>query len=171
MSCHSPSESDGTDQTNAVERTDALERTDAVERTDALERTKARTNAVEQLKAAIKTGDYTDPLWNCVKEWQGVEFKTLGRGKAHTGSVPFTYELKVSSRTGLETSELIISTREKGKTITRSSVELALERYLELMAECGYVKGPKSAGQVFGASYLYAVFLAWKIIRDKPVEI
>ena len=84
---------------------------------------------------------------------------------------PFTYELKVSSRTGLETSELIISTREKGKTITRSSVELALERYLELMAECGYVKGPKSAGQVFGASYLYAVFLAWKIIRDKPVEI
>ena len=78
--------------------------------------------------------------------------------------------MRVSNRTGLETDELIISTREKGKSITRSSVELALSRYLAVQEEKGYVKGPKSAGQIFGGSYLYSVFLAWQIIRDKPEE-
>ena len=79
----------------------------------------------------------------------------------------FTYEVKISSRTGLATDELIISTRTDGKTITRSSVELALERYLAIQEEHGFVKDPKAAGQIFGASYLYAMFLKWGIIRGK----
>ena len=129
---------------------------------------KARTDAINTLKNAIKAGEWKEPLWNCIKLHQGVEYRTAGRGKMHTGSTAFRYVLKVSSRTGKETSELIISTREAGKTITRSSVELALSRYLAVQDECGYVKGPKSAGQVFGSSYLYSVFVSWGVILDSP---
>ena len=93
-------------------------------------------------------------------EWSGAVFSQVG------GVV--TYQLKVSSRTGEATDELIISTREAGKTVTRSSVELALERFLEVQKECGYVKGPKAAGQIFGGSYLYSVFLAWGVIKCSP---
>ena len=119
---------------------------------------------------AVDGVSWREALWKAIELFQGFEFVTAGRGKNRTGATAFTYELKRSSRTGEETSEMLISTREKGKSITRSSVELALSRYLEVMERDGYVRGPKSAGQVFGASYLYAVFLAWRIIRDKPEE-
>lgn len=128
-----------------------------------------RSAAVEALKQCIRAGQsWHEALWNCVREWQGVEFKTVGRGRNHTGSTAFTYELKRSSRTGKETSELIISTREAGKTITRSSVELALSRFLSIQQDAGFVKGPKAAGQIFGGSYLYAVFVAWGVISSSP---
>ena len=119
---------------------------------------------------AVDGVSWREALWKAIELFQGFEFVTAGRGRNRTGATAFKYELKRSSRTGEETSELIISTRERGKTVTRSSVELALSRYLAVQDECGYVRGPKSAGQVFGGSYLYAVFLAWRIIRDKPEE-
>lgn len=123
--------------------------------------------AVNTLKKVIKAGiPWKEPLWTCVRLWQGEEFRTAGRGKMHPGSTAFTYVLKVSSRTGEETGELIISTRKQAKTITRSSVELAFERCIKVQNECGYVKGPKSAGQIFGGSYLYAMFIAWGVITD-----
>ena len=128
----------------------------------------SRAAAVEALKNAIKAGEWKAALWNCIKLYQNQPFKTLGRGKAHTGSTVFTYQLKVSSRTGLETDELIISTRAAGKTVTRSSVELALERFLAVQEEKGYVKGPKSAGQIFGASYQYGMFIKWGVIKSAP---
>ena len=119
---------------------------------------------------AVDGVSWREALWKAIELFQGFEFVTAGRGRNRTGATAFKYELKRSSRTGEETSELIISTRAAGKTVTRSSVELALSRYLAVQDECGYVRGPKSAGQVFGGSYLYAVFLAWRIIRDKPEE-
>ena len=138
------------------------------------ERESKRKGAVEKLVAAIKDGQEwrgsDGALWSCIAAWAGQRFTTSGRGKEHRGAVEFTYEIKISSRTGEKTDELIISTRPDGKTITRSSVELALERYLAVQEECGYVKGPKAAGQIFGASYLYAVFLKWGIITDSPVS-
>lgn len=96
--------------------------------------------------------------------WQGEEFRTAGRGKLHSGSTVFTYELKKSSRNGLETGELIISGR-NGKTVTRSSVELAMVNAIEEMRKMGYVSGSKKLGG-FGSSYLYAMFLEWGVITD-----
>ncbi|MBO5550682.1 MAG: hypothetical protein J5966_01880, partial [Lachnospiraceae bacterium] len=64
--------------------------------------------------------------------------------------------------------ELLISTKEAGKTVTRSSVELAFRRYINVQQDKGYVKGPKAAGQIFGGSYLYAMFLEWGVIRNVP---
>ena len=34
------------------------------------------------------------------------------------------------------------------------------------MSERGYVKGPKKLGQIFGGSYLYAMFIKWGVISD-----
>ena len=110
---------------------------------------------------------WREALWRCVVLFQGYEFMTAGRGRKHAGSTAFTYKLKVSSRTGELTDEMVISSR-SGKTVTRSSVELALEKYLQVMDEKGYVKGPKSAGEIFGASYLYGIFLRWGVITDEP---
>lgn len=64
----------------------------------------------------------------------------------------------------------IISTRPEGKTITRSSVELAFKNALSVQRRDGCVKGPKACGQIFGISYLYAIFLRWGIITDVPVS-
>lgn len=127
-----------------------------------------KVEAVEALRSAIEQkNDWRGSdglLWKTVTLHAGEMFTTAGRGRNHSGAVEFTYEVKISSRTGLATDELIISTRPDGKTITRSSVELALERYLKIQEEQGLVKGPKAAGQIFGASYLYAMFLKWGII-------
>lgn len=60
--------------------------------------------------------------------------------------------------------ELVIDRKEK--TITRNMVLLAYEKALELMETEGYVSGPKKLG-VFGASYLYPVFLELGICRRK----
>ncbi|MBO6148242.1 MAG: hypothetical protein J6O55_02755, partial [Lachnospiraceae bacterium] len=105
-------------------------------------------------------------LWTCVRLWQGKEFRTAGRGKMHSGSTAFTYSLKKSSRTGEENAELVISTKKQSKTVTRSSVELAFTNALKEMSECGFVKGPKKLGQIFGGSYLYAMFIRWGVITD-----
>ena len=123
--------------------------------------------ALSSLKSTIESGgEWKESLWTCVRLWQGEEFRTAGRGKTHSGSTAFTYTLKVSSRNGLETGELVISGR-NGKTVTRSSVELAFTNALKEMSECGYVKGPKKLGQIFGGSYLYAMFIAWGVITDE----
>ena len=108
-------------------------------------------------------------LWDCVRAYEGHEFRTTGRGKNHTGAVSFTYRIKISSRTGKQTDELVISTREAGKTITRSSVELAFKNAIRVQGEMSFVKGPRSIGEIFGRSYLYAMFLEWGIITAKPV--
>ena len=48
----------------------------------------------------------------------------------------------------------------KEKSVTRSSVELAYQKAQEL----GRVTGPKQLG-VFGASYLYPVFVRLRIVE------
>ena len=119
-----------------------------------------------ELSVTDKVGEaWKAKLWTAITLYQNFKFKTAGRGKDHKGAVEFTYSLKISSRTGETTDELIISTRPDGKSITRSSVELAMTRAVEVQSECGCVKGPKACGQIFGISYLYAIFLRWGITK------
>ena len=107
-------------------------------------------------------------LWKCIIAYQNVTFSTVGQGKR--GIVNFSYSLKVSSRTGKPTNEIIISRKENGKTITRSTVNLALKNAIDVQRVEGSVKGPKKLG-TFGSSYLYSIFLNWGIIRrTKPGE-
>lgn len=59
--------------------------------------------------------------------------------------------------------ELFIS--RKQKSITRATVNMAYRKALQLMETDGCVKGPKSLN-VFGASYIYAVFVELGIIFE-----
>ncbi len=137
---------------------------------DSSARARARRKAKKELKDDIlHENDWAGSegsLWRLISLYQGVRFKTSGRGMKHIGNVAFTYDIKKSTRTGEYTDELIFSTREQGKTITRSSVELALKNALALQKQQGCVKGPKTIGQIFGISYLYAMFIAWGLITD-----
>ena len=60
--------------------------------------------------------------------------------------------------------QLVIDRKEK--TITRNTVLLAYQKALEVQASESCVSGPKKLG-VFGASYLYPVFLALGICRKE----
>ncbi len=121
---------------------------------------------IEKLLGA-EGADRERALWEALEASQGREFTTSGRGKGENKrpGVSFTYGIKVSNRTGNPTYELLISRKEHSKTITRSTVEMAFENAMQVQKEEGYVKGPKRL-KVFGASYLYAIFLSWGIITD-----
>ena len=97
----------------------------------------------------------TDPdddyIWSLILDHAGEEFKTA-RG------LPFTYSIK-RNKVGEELGEILID-RKNGKTITRSTLLLAYKKATEL----GTVSGPKKLG-VFGASYLYPIFLRFGICR------
>ena len=133
---------------------------------DRLDRYRERQKAIEKLRNCVENGDECgDILWECFELYEGQKFRTSGRGRDHSGAVGFSYKLKVSSRTGEKTNEMIISRREAGKTITRSSVELAFRKGIEEQKRAGDVSGCKKLGG-FGSSYLYAIFLKWGIITD-----
>lgn len=101
-------------------------------------------------------------LWHCVVIFQNYPFSTLGRnGK---GSVEFTYTVSAEGKLGGRHYEgeavpgfgneiwLVIDGVKKEKSISRSSVDLAFQKYLE-----NDITGPKQLG-VFGASYLLPLF-------------
>lgn len=100
------------------------------------------------------TDERDDYIWALLLAHTGETF-TTARG------LPFTYHQKIS-RTGEPLGELVIDRKEK--TITRNTVLLAYEKALALMESEGCVSGPKKLG-VFGASYLYPVFLELGICR------
>lgn len=104
----------------------------------------------------IVTDERDDEIWALLLAHAGEEY-TTARG------LPFTYHQKIS-RTGEPLGELVIDRKEK--TITRNTILLAYERALELMETEGCVTGPKKLG-VFGASYLYPVFLELGICKRK----
>ncbi len=124
-----------------------------------------RDRIVEELRS--REDDWGDLLWEAVTLFQGYTFTTSGRrrGDKITPGIDFTYRIKISSRTGKPTDELIISRKETGKTITRSTVERGFENARAIQRAEGFVKGPKRLN-VFGASYLYAIFLEWGIITS-----
>jgi hypothetical protein len=59
----------------------------------------------------------------------------------------------------------IFFTREE-KPVTRSTVNLVLERVMELQEKGIKITAPEKLG-CFGASYLYPIFIRVGVIRDK----
>ena len=107
-------------------------------------------------------------LWRCVVIFQNYPFTTLGRGKDQTGAVEFTYTVSKGGKGGRHYSGssvpgfgneiwVVIDDVKKEKSISRSSVDLAFQKYLEKLSGSGSVSGPKQLG-VFGASYLLPLF-------------
>lgn len=101
----------------------------------------------ESALAALRSGQTTEALWNALEALQGESFLTAK-------GLSFTYVIRGG--------ELFVSRKEK--SITRATVELAFQRALELGKDA---TGPKKLG-VFGASYLYPIFLRLGVIAPPP---
>lgn len=129
-----------------------------------------RYRATKKLKAAVDTGSIekiSAALWRCVCIFSGYPFTTSGRGSR--SGVEYTYQV---SRKGGSSGRhysghsipgygneiwLNVNGEKKEKSISRSTVELGFQKYLELLKTEGAVSGPKKLG-VFGASYLLPLF-------------
>lgn len=94
-------------------------------------------------------------LWNCIVAFQNYNFRTLS-------GVPFTYELK-KDRGGTYTKELWVNRRESSKSLTWSSVVLAFWNIPQLGVT---VDHPKALGDIWGVSYIYAMFCRFGLIRQ-----
>ena len=89
--------------------------------------------------------------------FQGYRFKTIP-------GLPFSYKIK-TGRNGELTKELWIDRREDSKSLTWSSVLLAL----------GNIKGevvdrPKALGDIWGVTYIFGMFYRFGLI-DVPDEV
>ncbi len=91
----------------------------------------------------------TEHLWAALVEFEGRSFYTAK-------NLEFTYVIRGG--------ELFVSRKEK--SITRATVELAFQRAFSLKEEA---TGPKKLG-VFGASYLYPIFIELGIIPPRCKE-
>ena len=129
-----------------------------------------RYRATKKLKAAVDTGSIekiSAALWQCVCIFSGYPFTTLGR---RSGSgVAYTYKVSRKGGSGGRHYDgysipgygneiwLTVNGEKKERSISRSSVELGFQKYLEVLEKEGTVSGPKKLG-VFGASYLLPLF-------------
>ena len=93
-------------------------------------------------------------LWNVLLMHENFAF-TTARG------LKFKYTIKGG--------ELFVNRKENSKSLTKSSIFMAFHNAIRLQYQDGFVKGPKKLG-TFGASYLYAIFIKFGIIVDKPVS-
>ncbi|WP_125140057.1 hypothetical protein [Clostridium transplantifaecale] len=104
-----------------------------------------RMKVCEKLKKEMNC----DNLWNAIVAFAGYPFKT-------SKGLKFSYTVKGG--------ELFFSRKEK--SITRATVDMAFQRVMELNS---IVPGPKKLG-VFGASYLYPVFVRLGLIDKKGMN-
>ncbi|MCD8010073.1 MAG: hypothetical protein LUF34_04655 [Lachnospiraceae bacterium] len=106
-----------------------------------------QSDAREEAARRLREHPTEDALWAALRAFQGYPFRTAK-------GLTFTYTVRGG--------ELFVDRKEK--SITRATVDLAFRRALELQV----VTGPKKLG-VFGASYLYPIFLHLGIITREPV--
>ena len=101
-----------------------------------------------------KFAEFDQMLWNVLLLHENFAF-TTARG------LKFKYTIKGG--------ELFVNRKENSKSLTKSSIFMAFHNAIRLQYQDGFVKGPKRLG-TFGASYLYAIFIKFGIITDKPVS-
>lgn len=118
-----------------------------------LKRCRKRKKAVEYLSDMVSAEDdieaIEDVLWDTLLLFEGYLFRTV-KGN------PFHYRIKGK--------ELFIDRKEK--SVTKSTVNMALKKVLKLQSEDILVTGPKMIG-CFGDSYLFPVFVRIGIIRNE----
>ena len=89
-----------------------------------------------------------DALWEAILAFEGAIFYTAK-------GLEYSYTIRGN--------EMFVSRKEK--SVTRASILVAYKKAQEL----GCVTGPKQLG-VFGASYLYPVFLSWGLSAPVLVD-
>ena len=141
-----------------------------------IRRFRARRFALDTFHAHFGLPDASLYLWKTIIAFQGYPFTTSGRGSKP--GIKFIYEVSTEGKAGGRHyagesvegygNELWITTLpdkvRKEKSISRSTVDLALENALELD---GYVSGPKKLNTPGAHSYLYAMFLRFGVIKSE----
>lgn len=115
-----------------------------------------RKEAVERLQKEVNT----DLLWNAVIAFQNYPFHTYS-------GLPFSYTIKVG-RNGEFNKELLINRRDKSKSLTWSSIVIALDKALNKKGNI--ISRPKEIGDIRGISYIYPIFYRLGLI-DVPEQI
>lgn len=98
-------------------------------------------------------------LWETVMLYSGVSFKTYS-------GLLFSYEMK-KGRNGEYTKELWIDRRENSKSLTWSSVLLAMRNVKKVGV---VVERPKALGDIRGVTYIYGMFYRFGLI-DVPDKV
>ena len=114
-----------------------------------------RYRAVRKLRAEPTE----EHLWEVVLLYSGVRFKTYS-------GLLFSYKIR-KGRNGEYTKELWIDRRENSKSLTWSSVLLALGHVKEVGV---VVERPKALGDIRGVTYIYGMFYRFGLI-DVPDEV
>lgn len=133
---------------------------------------RTRQKAVSALHDHIGLPDESEYLWKTIIAFEGYVFSTSGRGKEKKGSTKFKYNVSRAAGAGgrhyngpeVEGYGNEILVEGKGKSISRSTVDLALDRAKELD---GKVQGPKALGIPGAGSYLYPVLIRFGVIESK----
>lgn len=136
---------------------------------------RTRQGACENLQSAIGTEDQSIALWHCVIAFQNYPFTTSGRGKDHTGAAKFSYIVSQGGPGGRHYNGesvdgygneiwVTVAGDKKKKSISRSTVDLALRNALAEQESLGCVSGPRKLGVPGSRSYLYALFLRFGVI-------
>ena len=125
-----------------------------------------RYRSTRNLRAAVDTGNaekISATLWRCVIIFENYPFSTSGRG------VAFTYQVSRKGSAGGRHYDgnsipgygnelwIVKGGEKKERSISRSTVELGFQKYMEVLEKEGAVTGPKKLG-VFSASYLLPLF-------------
>lgn len=121
-----------------------------------IEENRERKEAVERLQKEVNT----DLLWNAIIAFQNYPFHTYS-------GLPFSYTIKVE-RNGEFNKELLINRRDKSKSLTWSSIVIALEKALNLKGNV--ISRPKEIGDIRGISYIYPIFYRLGLI-DVPEHV
>lgn len=115
----------------------------------------------QQYKAVrkLRNEPTEEHLWEIVLLYSGVSFKTYS-------GLSFSYEMK-KGRNGEYTKELWIDRRENSKSLTWSSVLLAMRNITKVGA---VVERPKALGDIRGVTYIYGMFYRFGLI-DVPDKV
>jgi hypothetical protein len=139
---------------------------------------RARKKAVSDLHTHLSLPDASLYLWKTVIAFQSYPFHTSGRGSRE--GVKFTYEVSKPTTGGGRRyegeqvegygNEMWITTLpdkvRKEKSISRSTVDLALRAALTVQAQEGFVSGPKKLNIPGAGSYLYPMFIRFGVINS-----
>ena len=113
-----------------------------------------RKKAISALQSHIDMPDATEYLWEAIVLFADYPFETAK-------GLRYRYTVK-KGRNGELTGEIIFNRKTKG--ITTATLNLAYENALRVQKQDGCVSGPKKLG-VFGASYIYPIFVRFGIIK------
>jgi hypothetical protein len=139
---------------------------------------RSRKKAISDLHTHLSLPDASLYLWKTVIAFKSYPFHTSGRGSRE--GVKFTYEVSKSGSAGGRHyegeqvegygNEMWITTLpdkvRKEKSISRSTVDLALRTALTVQAQEGFASGPKKLNIPGAGSYLYPLFIRFGVITS-----